>query len=276
MIERTHTHSDPGFRSSQSFTPLFRLCRFCLMLMILCLAAGLGLPGEASAGQADAPVKKSGTVQRKAVPSKKAPSSSKKSSSAASIKSSSQSRNKSRTKKTAQKSRKPLYVRSLMPQDERAALLERGIYSGFGPRAVSKRHVRMHKGIDVCAPQGSVITAFNDGKVLFSGRKGDGYGIRVLVEQLDGRLALYAHMKATSVKVGDEVRRGDHLGFVGRTGRATGCHLHFELIDDGTPLNPADHVWLGSELVLSPDDPDPMRTDGRTSFAATDGAVHVQ
>ncbi len=274
MTGRTQPHIGPGFRSLRAVTSLPRFRRFCLIVMMLCLGAVLSVPADAAAAQdtKSAPVQKSAAKKKTQQP-KKANSSSK--ATPATSSSSPQNRGKSRTKKTAQKSRK-LYVRSLMPQDERAALMERGIYSGYGPRAVSKRQVRLHKGIDVCAPQGSLITAFNHGKVLFSGRKGDGYGIRVLVEQLDGRIALYAHMKETLVKTGDEVRRGDHIGLVGRTGRTTGAHLHFELIDDGEHLDPADHVWLGSELVLGPNDLDPTNTEGRTSFASTNGTVNVQ
>ncbi|MCC8194880.1 MAG: M23 family metallopeptidase, partial [Deltaproteobacteria bacterium] len=68
------------------------------------------------------------------------------------------------------------------------------------------------------------------------------------------------------VSVGDAVKRGDHIGHVGRTGRATGYHLHFEIIDEGRNLDPAQHVWLGSELVLGPTDLDP-ETVPRTSVA---------
>jgi murein DD-endopeptidase MepM/ murein hydrolase activator NlpD len=142
-----------------------------------------------------------------------------------------------------------------MTRERRQELLSRGIFSGFGPRVLSIRGKikRFHKGIDVSAPPGSIITAFNDGTVVFSGRHGS-YGISVIVRQLDGRLARYAHLSKTFVEFGDTLARGAYLGEIGRTGRATGVHLHFELIDEGRFLDPAAHVWLASELVLTPED----------------------
>lgn len=156
-------------------------------------------------------------------------------------------------------------MRSMLPVDERAALKERGISSGFGPRAVSQKKTRQHKGIDVPGPKDSKVVAFNDGEVIFTGSKG-GYGRVVIVRQIDGREALYAHMNKSVVKMGQQVRRGDHIGHVGKTGRATGYHLHFELIDEGENLDPALHVWHGSELVLGPGDLD-LETRDQTKVA---------
>lgn len=163
---------------------------------------------------------------------------------------------KKASKKAAVTKKKRLYVRTLIPDDECAALQERGISSGFGQRAISRKYTRMHKGIDVPAPKDSKIMAFNDGEIIFAGNK-NGYGKTVIVKQIDGREALYAHMNKYTVNVGDKIKRGDQIGNVGRTGRATGYHLHFEIIDEGVNLNPAQHVWHGSELVLGPGDLDP-------------------
>ncbi|CAK7011380.1 MAG: hypothetical protein DELT_02099 [Desulfovibrio sp.] len=163
---------------------------------------------------------------------------------------------KKATKSTVKKRGKTPYVQSLMPAEERTALRDRGFSSGFGVRAISKKRTRMHKGIDVPAPKDSKIMAFNDGTVVFTGVK-NGYGKTVIIKQLDGREALYAHMNKYVVSIGDTVKRGAHIGHVGRTGRATGFHLHFELIDDGVNIDPAEHVWHSAELVLSPGDLDP-------------------
>ncbi len=170
-------------------------------------------------------------------------------------------------KKTAAQKRRARtpYVRSLTSADERRELLERGISSGFGVRAISRKRTRMHKGIDIPGPKDSKVLAYNDGEVIFTGVK-NGYGKTVVVRQLDGRDALYAHMNKYVVAVGDKVKRGDHIGHVGRTGRATGYHLHFEIIDDGKNLDPALHVWHGSELVLGPNDFDPS-ANGQTRVA---------
>ena len=139
--------------------------------------------------------------------------------------------------------------------ERKEELRDRGIYSGFGPRVLSVRGKvkRFHKGIDISAPTGSDIIAFNDGTVVFSSRHKT-YGICVIVRQLDGRLARYAHMSKAHVELGDTVTRGALLGEVGRTGRATGPHLHFELIDEEKFVDPAEHVWLASELVQTPED----------------------
>ncbi|SBV95460.1 exported hypothetical protein [uncultured delta proteobacterium] len=156
----------------------------------------------------------------------------------------------------APKRRRQVYARSLMPAEEREALNDRGISSGFGDRAISRKKTRMHKGIDIPGPKDSKVLAYNDGEVIFAGVR-NGYGKTVVIRQLDGREALYAHMNKFVVSVGDKIKRGDHIGHVGRTGRATGYHLHFEIIDDGENLDPALHVWHGSELVLGPNDLDP-------------------
>ena len=166
----------------------------------------------------------------------------------------------------AKKTRTVPYVRSLASDAERASLRERGISSGFGPRAISRKKTRLHKGIDVPAPKGSKVVAYNDGEVIFTGVK-NGYGRTVIIRQLDGREALYAHMSKYVVSIGDQLRRGDQVGHVGRTGRATGYHLHFEIIDEGENLDPALHVWHGSELVLGPGDLDPD-APGQTRVAS--------
>lgn len=154
-------------------------------------------------------------------------------------------------KVASQKRRRVPYARSLMPEEERSALRDRGFSSGFGVRAISRKATRMHMGIDVPAPKGSHIMAFNDGTVTFVGVK-NGYGKTVIIQQIDGREALYAHMDKYVVRIGDTIKRGDHIGHVGRTGRTTGSHLHFELIDDGQNIDPAEHVWHSAEIVLGP------------------------
>jgi murein DD-endopeptidase MepM/ murein hydrolase activator NlpD len=161
-------------------------------------------------------------------------------------------------KNTAKSSRKRIYVTSMLPEEVKLSLRERGIFSGFGPRASSSRSKsqRLHKGIDVSAPLGSSITAFNDGEVVFSGRDRS-YGISIVILQTDGRKARYAHMQQAVAAAGDKVVRGQKIGLVGRTGRSTGPHLHFELIEDDTHVDPALHVWDSTELVLRPGDLDP-------------------
>ena len=90
--------------------------------------------------------------------------------------------------------------------------------------------VRYHQGTDIAAPAGSPIKAVAGGTIIESGEKG-GYGNAVVVETDDGRKMLYAHNLENHVRVGDRVRAGEILGLVGSTGRSTGPHVHFEVME---------------------------------------------
>ncbi|MBI4473506.1 MAG: peptidoglycan DD-metalloendopeptidase family protein [Acidobacteria bacterium] len=87
---------------------------------------------------------------------------------------------------------------------------------------------RYHSGIDIAAPEGTVVQAVAGGRVIESGAKG-GYGNTVVIETDDGRKMLYAHNNQNFVRVGDRVNRGEAIAEVGSTGRATGPHVHFEV-----------------------------------------------
>ena len=88
--------------------------------------------------------------------------------------------------------------------------------------------MRYHAGTDIAAPEGTPIHAVAEGRVIESGPKG-GYGNAVVIQAQDGRKMLYAHNNQNFVQVGDWVSRGDAIGVVGSTGRATGPHVHFEV-----------------------------------------------
>ena len=107
------------------------------------------------------------------------------------------------------------------------------ITSKFG-----KRWGRLHSGIDVAAPRNTRVNASAGGKVL-AARRMKGYGWTVILGHKDSTRTLYAHLNRIHVKVGQFVSQGRTIGRVGRTGRATGYHLHFEIrMEDGTPHNP--------------------------------------
>jgi len=98
---------------------------------------------------------------------------------------------------------------------------------------------RAHLGIDYAAPVGRKIYATADGKIIFKGRKG-GYGKTIMIRHKGGYKSLYAHMRRyAKVRVGQTVRQGRHIGYVGTTGRSTGPHLHFGLYKNGKAINPA-------------------------------------
>ncbi len=112
--------------------------------------------------------------------------------------------------------------------------------SGFGMR----RHPvlgysKMHKGIDFAAPIGTPIMAAGDGKVIKAG-KWSSYGNYVRIQHNKTYATAYAHMHryGKGIKVGKWVRQGQIIGYVGRTGRCTGPHLHYEVLKNGVQVNP--------------------------------------
>jgi murein DD-endopeptidase MepM/ murein hydrolase activator NlpD len=125
----------------------------------------------------------------------------------------------------------------------------RTISSAWGPRMRTRtirvknqrkkriRYKGRHKGIDLTAPSGASVFAALDGVVTLSGKHKQ-YGNFVMVEHGNGVITLYAHHRLTLVREGDIVRRGQKIAEVGRTGNATGPHLHFELKIDGVQRNP--------------------------------------
>ena len=112
--------------------------------------------------------------------------------------------------------------------------------SSFGMRRHPVlRRTRMHSGTDFAAPRGTPIYATSAGKVAFVGRKG-AYGKLIELRHEGGIVTRYGHMSKyqKSLNVGDTVKRGDIIGYVGSTGRSTGNHVHYEFLVDGKPQNP--------------------------------------
>lgn len=93
-----------------------------------------------------------------------------------------------------------------------------------------KGHMSLHKGTDIAAKAGTPIQAVADGTVVESGAKGS-FGNTVVIQTDDGRRMLYAHNQQNFVRVGDRVVRGDAIAAVGSTGRSTGPHVHFEVLE---------------------------------------------
>lgn len=98
---------------------------------------------------------------------------------------------------------------------------------------------RPHMGTDYAAPPGTPIWASGDGRIIHRGPKG-GYGNTVILQHGARHTTLYAHMRgfASGQSVGDRVRQGQVIGYVGSTGLATGPHLHYEFRVDGVHRNP--------------------------------------
>ncbi len=103
-----------------------------------------------------------------------------------------------------------------------------------------------HAGIDFIAQSGTPVLSAAGGKVIAAQWSGD-YGNVVDIEHDKGIATRYAHLSAMSVKEGEIVQKGQNIGAVGSTGRSTGAHLHFEVRENGVPLNPGRFLALGKD-----------------------------
>ena len=98
-----------------------------------------------------------------------------------------------------------------------------------------------HTGIDVGADGGTPIYAAADGKIISRGWIG-GYGETIIIDHGDGSKTLYAHMSSRSVSAGQTVYQGQAIGVTGSTGNSSGPHLHFEIIINGSNVDPLGYL----------------------------------
>lgn len=121
------------------------------------------------------------------------------------------------------------------------------ISSGFGLRADPfNGHQSQHDGVDIASNMGSPILAVGDGVVSHSGEKA-GYGLLVEITHESGLTTRYAHTRTILVRVGDRVQKGQAIAQIGTSGRSTGPHLHFEVVRNGTPVNPMRYLQQASK-----------------------------
>lgn len=106
------------------------------------------------------------------------------------------------------------------------------VSSGFG-----QRDGRPHDGIDIRAPKGTPVTASAAGEVVYAGKM-SGYGNLVVLQHDQDYFTAYAHNDEIEVGNGKKVKKGDLIAKVGDTGHATGYHLHFEIRQGSTPMDP--------------------------------------
>ena len=102
-----------------------------------------------------------------------------------------------------------------------------------------------HKGLDIGAPEGTPIVASRSGKVMVANNYdswGDSWGYYVAIYHDSTYSTLYAHMSSVAAYEGQWVNKGDIIGYVGSTGNSTGNHLHFEVYQNGTRVNPSQFV----------------------------------
>ncbi len=104
--------------------------------------------------------------------------------------------------------------------------------------AFDETETRRHMGIDISSPVGTPIKASNAGRVIYSGNTIKGYGNLIIIRHSKEYVTIYAHNQVNLVEEGEWVERGQIIGKVGKTGRASGPHLHFEIRRNNKPIDP--------------------------------------
>jgi murein DD-endopeptidase MepM/ murein hydrolase activator NlpD len=119
-----------------------------------------------------------------------------------------------------------------------------------------------HAGIDISAGFGEPVHATADGVVEFADRT-SGYGREVILDHGHGIKTVYGHMSGFAITTGDEVRRGQVIGYVGMSGRSTGPHLHYEVRIQNVPVNPHKYLRLTMDQLATDSNPtDPLGSGG--------------
>jgi murein DD-endopeptidase MepM/ murein hydrolase activator NlpD len=116
---------------------------------------------------------------------------------------------------------------------------------GFRSDPFSTGHAEFHPGIDFKGSRGDNARVTANGRVVSAGWSG-GYGNCVRVLHKNGYETLYGHLSKITVKEGQKVTVGEKVGEVGSTGRSTGTHLHYEVRQNGRPVNPAKFLTLNN------------------------------
>jgi len=114
--------------------------------------------------------------------------------------------------------------------------------STFGPRKAPKKGASTyHKGVDWAVPTGTAVCASSGGQVIKAGW-GSGYGYCVYIQHPDGKVTRYGHLSKVLVKAGQSVKQGEKIALSGNTGVSTGPHLHFEILVNGSQVNPMKYL----------------------------------
>lgn len=103
---------------------------------------------------------------------------------------------------------------------------------------VSQGYRPGHLAYDITGPLGSDVIAFTSGRVHQIESGTFGLGKYIVLDHGHGLVSVYAHLRSFNVKIGDHVKTGDKIGEIGMTGYTTGPHVHFEVHDNGVPVNP--------------------------------------
>ncbi|MCU0607365.1 MAG: M23 family metallopeptidase [Candidatus Edwardsbacteria bacterium] len=103
--------------------------------------------------------------------------------------------------------------------------------------------VKMHEGLDIAAPEGTLIVAPADGEVKYAGYRGN-FGMCLEIDHGYGLVTRYGHCLLLKASLGQRVSRGQPVALVGQSGRATGPHLHYEVAANGTVVDPQNYIML--------------------------------
>jgi murein DD-endopeptidase MepM/ murein hydrolase activator NlpD len=106
-----------------------------------------------------------------------------------------------------------------------------------------------HQGLDIAAPRGTPILSSHDGIVIYAGKGFKGYGKLVMVEFGDRWATFYSHLSKITVREGQWIKRGQRIGIIGKTGNATGVHLHYELRYNRQAIDPLRYLPTGNTLI---------------------------
>jgi len=150
------------------------------------------------------------------------------------------------------------------------------ISSYFGKRYHPIDHKwKMHDGIDIAAKKGTPVYAVEDGEILYAGWA-NGYGNFIKIKHRNGFVSVYGHLEkiAPGIKAGVRVKKGQVIGFVGSTGKSTGPHLHFGLMQNGKWVDPVNYgIGYKRNLALtggtydSQTHYDPSKLKGNLTYA---------
>ena len=116
--------------------------------------------------------------------------------------------------------------------------------SGYGYRSDPFTKIRkFHYGMDFTAPRGTPIYASGDGIIKRADSRASGYGRHIRIDHGYGYVSLYAHLYKYNVEIGQKVKRGDLIGYVGSSGRSQAPHLHYEVFIDKKRINPVNFYY---------------------------------
>jgi murein DD-endopeptidase MepM/ murein hydrolase activator NlpD len=133
-------------------------------------------------------------------------------------------------------------IPAIMPINKKD--LSHAVTSGFGWRTHPiYKTPEFHPGMDFTALQGTPIYATGDGFIERADNTAQGYGNHVVINHGFGYQTLYAHMSRIRCKVGQKVKRGELIGYVGSTGLSTAPHVHYEVIKNGEKTNPINFYY---------------------------------